>query len=58
MIITGNEINLVKEEIKIKWAMEDLGVAKFSVSKEMECDPEGNYSPHQQGMIQHVFKIF
>jgi hypothetical protein len=49
MIITGDEIETVKKEIKQKWAMEDLGVAKFAVGIEIERDNFGNYYLHQQG---------
>jgi hypothetical protein len=58
MIITGDEINLVKDKIKAKWAMEDLGIAKFAVGIEFERDLDGNYTLHQQGMIQHVLEMF
>jgi hypothetical protein len=48
MIITGDEIQAVKSEIKEKWAMEDLGVAKFAVGIEIERDNFGNYYLHQR----------
>jgi hypothetical protein len=58
MIITGDEIDVVKQEIKQKWAMEDLGVAKFAVGIEIERDQNGDYAIHQHGMIQNVLKKF
>jgi hypothetical protein len=58
MIITNDEIKLVKQEIKKKWAMEDLGVAKFAVGIEIERDKNSDYAIHQQGMIQNVLEKF
>ena len=42
MIITGDEIDVVKGQIKAKWAMEDLGIAKFVIGLEIERQPSGN----------------
>jgi hypothetical protein len=58
MIITGDEIDKVKNEIKSKWAMEDLGVAKFVIGLELERQENGDYTLHQHGMIQNVIEKF
>jgi hypothetical protein len=58
MIIMGDGIQLVKEEIKEKWTMEDLGIAKFAVGIEIERHSIINYYLHQQGMIANALEKF
>jgi hypothetical protein len=53
MIITGDDIQSVKMEIKAKWAMEDLGIAKHIVGIEINNSEDGSYQIHQES-IQHV----
>lgn len=58
MIITGDEVQTVKDEIQAKWEMEDFGVTKFAVGIKIERDKSGNYSIHQHRMINHVLERF
>lgn len=57
MIITGNNIERVKTEIKNKWEMEDLGIAKSIVGIQLKKTPLG-YSINQRHMAPHILKTF
>lgn len=55
MVITGNDINKVKTEIKLKWEMEDLGLAESIVGIQLKQTPSG-YSLNQQNMAHQLLK--
>lgn len=54
MAITGDEIDAIKAELKLKWKMEDLGPAHCVVGIEIHSIDEGGYSLRQPAMIQTV----
>ncbi|KAI7956600.1 hypothetical protein MJO28_003695 [Puccinia striiformis f. sp. tritici] len=60
MIITGDdkEIEDVKGQIKERWNMEDLGIAKRIVGIEIENLDDGSYKINQQSMIGSVLEKF
>lgn len=58
MAITGDEIEVIKEALKLKWRMEDLGPAHCVVGIEINRTNEGGYSLSQPAMIQTVLERF
>lgn len=58
MAITGNEINVIKDELKLKWRMEDLGPAHCVVGIEFNAWEDGGYCLSQPAMIQTVLERF
>lgn len=58
MAITGNNIDLIKETLKLKWKMEDLGPAHCVVGLKIHSTITGGYSLSQGAMIQTVLERF
>lgn len=58
MAITGNNITYIKEVLKTKWRMEDLGPAHCVVGIEIHSTPSQGYSLSQPAMIQTVLERF
>lgn len=58
MAITGSCINQFKQEVKLKWRMEDLGLAHRIVGIELRRNPDGSYDISQPAMIQSVIERF
>lgn len=58
MAITGENIKGIKDILKTKWRMEDLGPAHCVVGIEIHSTTTGGYSLSQPAMIQTVLERF
>lgn len=58
MAITGSCIDKFKEEVKLRWKMEDLGPAHRIVGIELSRNSDGSYDINQPSMIKSVIERF
>lgn len=58
MAISGNEIEEIKDTLKLQWSMDDLGIARTIVGIEVKKLVDGSYSISQKHMIENILEKF